>query len=635
MRASVRSLVLTLAVGAAALAPPSASAALARTVIDGPTANLATGTTAVEVDAAPDGTAAIAYLKQVAGVTHVFVSRYVGGTWSSAEQVDGGLSNQANPSSLPALAVGNGGRVVVAFANGPALQESLWAVVKPSAGSAYGPPQQIKAFAGTAWTDPNLELASNGNGYLTFYNGGTSLYADQVTGSTFTQVGPGILNQDPGRQALPGDQTGVRIGVDPTGTSGTIAWAEQQAVMGTTVWARKLTGTTPGAAVDATVPSFNGHLNDNSQNNDIDVAIGGGKTWVAQHVSFEYPGGSSRARVFARTFDGSTFGPAQEIDGIGEADDNAELVRLAVNDAGQGLAVSYRGKNVDIGSETSILSGSTWGAAAPIARPNVASAARPTAAVDTTGVGAAATYSVASTGATPQVVSRIYGGPADGTLTTLSDPAFGDASDPYESGAGGGKFVSAFFQGTGATSRVVAAVLDLPVPPVVTPAPVPPVPTQPPPPCAVSAVACPTGFSIGLLTLRSKSVTRGTAAPSIVSATSAKRTLSFSLPRAASVTLTLSKVSTGRRSGSKCVAQTAKNRKAKSCTRLTPVKGSAAIAAPAGVTNLAFQGSLSRGKLAAVGTYRLTLVAKDASGLRSAPASVDYTLKAAKKTSKK
>ena len=62
----------------------------AATGVDGPSADIGNGQ-AVQIDAAPDGTAAVAYLKAEAGKQHVFVSTRAGTAWSAPQRVDTGL----------------------------------------------------------------------------------------------------------------------------------------------------------------------------------------------------------------------------------------------------------------------------------------------------------------------------------------------------------------------------------------------------------------------------------------------------------------------------------------------------------------------------------------------------------------
>ena len=80
----VRRLGLLACAAAFALAPATADAAIVPGApVDGPSADI-TANSVVQSDVAPDGTAAIAYLK---GATpKVWVSRLVGGAWAAPQQ---------------------------------------------------------------------------------------------------------------------------------------------------------------------------------------------------------------------------------------------------------------------------------------------------------------------------------------------------------------------------------------------------------------------------------------------------------------------------------------------------------------------------------------------------------------------
>ena len=128
-------------------------------------------------DVAPDGTAAVAYLKG-APTPHVWVSRLVGGAWGAPEQVE----SLPGAASNPRIAVANGGKVVVTFANGGNLQ----AVIKPTAGAAFGTPANI----GTGGSYGEIDLAPNGNGYVAI-----------KAGNVLTAVAPGRHDVHAGRRS--------------------------------------------------------------------------------------------------------------------------------------------------------------------------------------------------------------------------------------------------------------------------------------------------------------------------------------------------------------------------------------------------------------------------------------------------
>ena len=88
----MRHLALLACTASIALAPSAAEAAIVPgATVDGPSADI-TANSVVQSDVAPDGTAAIAYLKSSGAFTHVWVSRLVAGAWTVPEQVDVGPS---------------------------------------------------------------------------------------------------------------------------------------------------------------------------------------------------------------------------------------------------------------------------------------------------------------------------------------------------------------------------------------------------------------------------------------------------------------------------------------------------------------------------------------------------------------
>ena len=79
--------------------------------IDGPSAEI------VELGGAAmaaDGTGGIVYRKRVEGRAHIFASQYVGDKWEAPQRVDVGEKFE---SSFPAIAAGEGGRLLVVWAN--------------------------------------------------------------------------------------------------------------------------------------------------------------------------------------------------------------------------------------------------------------------------------------------------------------------------------------------------------------------------------------------------------------------------------------------------------------------------------------------------------------------------------------
>src|SRR4051812_34574531 len=93
-------------VAALAAVPPAANAAiLPGQTIDGPSTDIKGFG---NVDVAPDGTGAVAYVKRDGAVKHIFVARIANGAYGTPERVDTGAAAEGN---TPRVAASNGGKV--------------------------------------------------------------------------------------------------------------------------------------------------------------------------------------------------------------------------------------------------------------------------------------------------------------------------------------------------------------------------------------------------------------------------------------------------------------------------------------------------------------------------------------------
>ena len=102
-------------------------------------------------------------------------------------------------------------------------------------------------------------------------------------------------------------------------------------------------------------------------------------------------------------------------------------------------------------------------------------------------------------------------------------------------------------------------------------------------------------------------------------------TLTFTLDQQAAVSFGFRRLVTGRRVHSRCVAQTRRNRTAKSCTREVPA-GQLGLTGHSGRNSVKFFGWTSRSSHLAPGRYTLVVTATSSTGLRSAPASLSFTI---------
>ncbi len=100
-------------------------------------------------------------------------------------------------------------------------------------------------------------------------------------------------------------------------------------------------------------------------------------------------------------------------------------------------------------------------------------------------------------------------------------------------------------------------------------------------------------------------------------------TFSYSLDKAASVTIAIDQARPGRKDGRTCKKQTRKNRKKRACTFFSAI-GKLSQSGPAGRNTLRFSGKLNGGKLKP-GRYRATAVGTAAGG-KSAPATANFVV---------
>jgi PKD domain-containing protein len=179
------------------------------------------------IDLAPDGSGALVATVQDGGVDHVFVSRLVNGAWSAPERVDGDLPG---PSSQPVVAAGDGGRVLVAFANGG----DVYVVTRAGARSA---PVTQRVWSGGGASDPSLDLSVNGKGYLAFTAPGAGGHDVRVAFSRdarpWTLVGAPL---DANAAADAGAGSGrPRVGAAADGVA-VVVWGEGGHVIARRVW---------------------------------------------------------------------------------------------------------------------------------------------------------------------------------------------------------------------------------------------------------------------------------------------------------------------------------------------------------------------------------------------------------------
>jgi hypothetical protein len=319
---------LTATAGIAAL-PGAASAvqpALAsrNVVIDGPSPDIV-GVDGLSI--ARDASGGLVYVKDVAGVAHVFVSKLVAGAFASPQQVDAGL---AGPSSQPVIAAGGGGLLLIAFINGG----TLYVVESPGSASGFAAPAPMIGGAG----DPAISISNAGKAYLAFNvlgAGGHDVRAAYFVGGRWA-LESAPLDADPADDA--GSGTG-RPSVTAAGDGvGIVAWGEAGHV-----YSRRVRGTAPSLVFEqADVPSL-GNWGEVSADQPS-IGAGGDSSYatVAFHETFS-SAAAMQSRVLSRRLHGSQFDGLDQPDGLTTpGGDSAGDPGVAVTEYGRGFVTSAR-----------------------------------------------------------------------------------------------------------------------------------------------------------------------------------------------------------------------------------------------------------------------------------------------------
>jgi hypothetical protein len=408
--------------------PAVASAAtpsrfFAGTPVDGPSADIQS---LGDLDVARDGTGALAYVKRVGGVDHVFVSRLVDGAFQPPEQIDAGL---AGAGSQPVVAASDGGRLVIAYVSGG----GVFATVRPAGAPGYDATQQIA----TSGSNPDVDMSINGVAYLTWTTSGDVLAARlERTLTTFNGV-PGALDIDPAAAA--GTGTGrPKVAVAADGTA-TVVWGESDHAYARRIFELRLSTAPQDLGAGADEPDI-------SSEDDSSFA------WAV----FRQGGQAIARRLVGSQFDGPL---------VLQAAEPSETPRVAIN--GRGVGYAGVGGASTNGAYGAVLKDDLFNAGIPIGGGLALSA--PVPAVAESGDGLIAFQQGDPSGARSVVVRPYDYVPASRQVTQpgppaqLSDPALGstDVSRGLDAAADrAGDVAVAFVQGDGDGRQIVAASLD-------------------------------------------------------------------------------------------------------------------------------------------------------------------------------
>ncbi len=272
------------------------------------------------------GSGGLAYLKQVAGVPHVFVSRLVGGVFETPQEVDATL---AGGSSQPVIAAGNRGVLLVAFINSGVL----YVVQTGSASAPFSPPAPLAGGA----SNPSIGLSNFGKAYLAFAVADGSGHDVRAA---YYYRGRWALESAP-LNAVPGDQAGMGSGRPAVAAAGDgvgiVVWGE-----GGHVYSRRVWGTSPSIVFGQADGPLPGCAEGSAD--DPVVGAGGDSSWVgvAFHEVLEC-GSVQEQRVLMNRWQGSIYDGLTQPDGLGSSGaDGADQPEISMNEYGRGYVTSAR-----------------------------------------------------------------------------------------------------------------------------------------------------------------------------------------------------------------------------------------------------------------------------------------------------
>jgi hypothetical protein len=414
--------------------------------IDGPSPDIV-GLSGFSV--ARDGSGGIAYLKNVAGVPRVFVSRLVGGSFQTPEEVDASLPGS---SSTPVIAAGNGGLLLIAFIN----NGSLYVVDRPSTTGPYVPPRDL--FDGAS--NPQIQISTFGKAYLAFTAVGAGGHDVRAA---YYYNGQWGLESTP-LDVLAGDDTGTGQGRPAVAAGGDgvgiVGWGE-----GGHVYARRVWGTTPSLAFEqADVPALGGSTEVVADQ--PSVGVGGDSTYV--NVVFHEvltSGGVQQSRVLMNRLHAAVFDGVTQPDGIsGPGSAGADQPAIADSEYGRGIVTSEHDDSHQLWAALLGNSGVTKGITRVDSLQN-ASSPFAVAGMDGLTSGFIAWQQSPGSAGSAEIRARFYTGSALGPEQVLSSPSWGPtdaASGLATAGDVAGDGAMAFVQGTGNGRRIVVTQLYQP-----------------------------------------------------------------------------------------------------------------------------------------------------------------------------
>jgi hypothetical protein len=471
---------LILALASVLLVAPRTYAALAPAgLIDGPSPTI------LDVDGAamaPDGSGGIVYRKLAQGQPHVFVARFLNGTWLPPVQVDGG---QRFAATFPAIAAGDGGRLLVVWAEpwavlGPAThQETRYQLMSseldPGA-QQFGPAQQVdpRDIGDGSAAYPSLAMAPNGRAYVAYrvvtnslanspsivpLRTGDELISVRVArynggGLPWTSLGT-INNHPQVTMRHPNASNAPVVGVSRTGNA-VVLWQEPNSAGVAQIFVRRIFGPRLGFALQVSPETARGQ----PITAEADAPALAVNAFGEARIAYRLAGGG-----------GSPYGAAQifldllpsEVDKKGAKLRGAAPVLGALTLALPSVAIDESGHyrlTSAAGGATRLLSGDDFHPSSPL-RTIGPGSQQVTTAINPAGGGVSVWPGVSAAGL-PVINARADFAGGAWQLAELSAPISGPVGPPVLGGSDQGDALIAFGQGPGAQQQVMAAVAKAP-----------------------------------------------------------------------------------------------------------------------------------------------------------------------------
>ncbi len=297
----------------------------APTAIDGPSSAIP-NPSGLDLSIARDGTGGLVYLKQVAGVPHVFVSPLEGGSFQAPAEVDAGLGGG---SSQPVIAAGDGGLLLVGFINGG----ELYVAGRTTQGAPFSAPAGLAGGA----LNPAISITDFGKAYLALTVADGSGYDVR----TAYYYGGRWALEPPPLNASPADNAGTGAGAPQVAAAGDgvaiVVWGEAGHIFSRRVWA-----TTP-SVVDEQADAPPSGCTEASA--DSPVVGTGGDSSYAQVVFHEVVtcNGQQQSRVLADRLHGSVYDGLEAPDGLNAGSTGgAQDPQITMGEYGHGWITSVR-----------------------------------------------------------------------------------------------------------------------------------------------------------------------------------------------------------------------------------------------------------------------------------------------------